>query len=139
MFVYWPWIGLIAALTVIVAVLTIKLANRCGVRMTTLPEKPAYASGVEETDNFEVMEDGTINYNLQTLDHGDFAPQDPYFQQPHEAEYPPVQPHEMDYPSSGQVDYASSQVDYGPASLDCSASLASRPQTSASQLQEYAL
>jgi len=47
MFVFWPWIGLIAALTVIVAILTIRFAGRVTLRLRNKKQHP---HNVEDVD-----------------------------------------------------------------------------------------
>jgi len=121
MYLIWPWIGLVAAASVITAVLMIKLAHRCGVRLTTLPERPVSSylqdHGDQDIQNYIIGLDGrdsTIDYNMQTLQPptvGVFPPSesgyDPNWEQgctPSEAAYPSSQ---ADYgPNSSRHEYA---------------------------------
>lgn len=103
MFIYWPWIGIVAACTLITAVLTLKLARKCGARTTTLPERGVNTYRDDEPDQFE-LEDG-LNYNMQGgMDY-------PSSHMGDTDVYPPPNPG-SEFAASQAAAYASSQAGY---------------------------
>lgn len=117
MYLIWPWIGLVAAASVITAVLIIKLAHRCGARMTPLPDRPV-SSYLQDQDDQDIQNyiigmdggDSAIDYNMQTM-----QPPAPPFVPSEQGGYDPGWEQGCRPPSS-QAGYPSSQADYGPSS-----------------------
>jgi len=91
--------------------------------MSTLPDRHVKTYTHHQEEDFEVLPDGAIDFNLQAMDH--------------------IQHDSADYPPQGvmQDQMDSSVADYRPCEDDLPA-LGPRPQTAASQLSsrhEYAL
>lgn len=115
MFIYWPWIGILAVCTLITAVLTLKLARKCGARLSTLPERGVNTYKDDEPDQFE-LEDG-MNYNMQGgMDYPSSHMGDP--------DYPPPNPGSEYAASQAAAGYASSQAGYASSQAGYAASQA---------------